>query len=100
TDRTYAELATELGADAAHLPAVYAALGLPEPRPDDRPRVDEAALVIAFIRLWSLGAPTGAAHVRVARQIGDGTRRIAESWLDVWDEGALPDPTTQGGPTA
>jgi adenylate cyclase len=99
TDRTYAELAADLGADATHLPAVYAALGLPEPGPDDRPRVDEAELVVEFVRLWSLVDPTGAAHVRVARQIGDGTRRMAEGWLDVWDEVALPDPTTQGAPT-
>jgi adenylate cyclase len=99
TEQTYADLAAAIGDDAAHLPAVYAALGLPEPRPGDHPRTDEAELVLGFVRLWSLVDPTGAAHIRVARQIGDGTRRIAEGWLDVWDETALPDPTTQGAPT-
>ena len=99
TARTYDELVAALGPDAAHLPAVYAALGLPEPDPDARPRVDEAELILDFIRLWSLVDPSGAAHARVARQIGDATRRIAESWLDVWDEVARPDPTTQGAPT-
>jgi adenylate cyclase len=99
TDRTYADLAADLGDDAAHLPAVYAALGVPEPQPGDHPRADEAELVLEFVRLWSLVDPTGTAHVRVARQIGDGTRRIAEGWLDVWDETAKPDPTTQGAPT-
>jgi class 3 adenylate cyclase len=43
--------------------------------------------------------PTGEAHARVARLVGDGTRRIAEGWLDVWDEKALPDATSQGAPT-
>jgi len=99
TDPTYAELTAGLGDDVAHLPAVYAALGLPEPQPGDHPRADEAELIVEFVRLWSLVDPTGAAHVRVARQIGDGTRRIAEGWLDVWDEVAQPDPTTQGAPT-
>lgn len=99
TERTYADLAAAMGDDAVHLPAVYAALGLPEPGPGDHPRADEAELVVGFVRLWSLVDPSGAAHIRVARQIGDGTRRIAEGWLDVWDETALPDPSTQGAPT-
>jgi len=42
TEQTFAELAASLGASAALLPAVYAALGLPEPEPDDHLRVDEA----------------------------------------------------------
>ena len=99
TAATYAEIAAGLGPDADHLAAVYAALALPEPQPADHPREDEVEIVVEFVRLWSLVDPTGAAHVRVARQIGDGTRRIAEGWLDVWDEFARPDPTTQGAPT-
>jgi class 3 adenylate cyclase len=99
TSGRYADLAAELGSDAAHLPGVYAAFALPEPDPDDHPRVDEADAVRDFVRLWSLVDPTGTAHVRVARQIGDATRRIAEGWLDVWDEVAQPGPTTQGAPT-
>src|SRR4029453_17851968 len=87
------------GTGAVHLPGVYAALGLPEPDPDDHPRVDEADAVRDFVRLWSLVDPSGTAHVRVARQIGDATRRIAEGWLDVWDEVAQPGPRTQGAPT-
>jgi adenylate cyclase len=99
TAEPYSDLVAELGADARHLPAVYAALGLPEPDPGARPRVDEVDVVRDFIRLWSLVDPTGRAHVRVARLVGDSTRRIAEGWLDVWDEIAQPGPTTQGGPT-
>lgn len=99
TRETQAEIAARSGPDAPNVAAVYAALGLPEPAPDAHPRVDEAALIGEFIRIWSLVDPSGRAHVRVARQIGDGTRRIAEGWLDVWDEFARPDPTTQGAPT-
>ena len=99
TGRTHQELLAALGPDAAILPAVYAALGLPEPEPDDHPREDEARLMSEFIELWGLVDPTGDAHLRVARMVGEGTRRIAEGWLDTWDEVALPGPTTQGGPT-
>jgi len=99
TSEPYRAIVADLGDDAAMLPVVYAGLGLPEPEPGDHPRVDEANLVAKFIRLWSLVDPSGAAHARVARLVGDGTRRIAEGWLDVWDEVAKPDATTQGGPT-
>jgi adenylate cyclase len=99
TSERYADLVVALGDDAVHLPAVYAALALPEPGPDDHPRIDEVDAVREFVRLWSLVDPSGAAHVRVARQIGDATRRIAEGWLDVWDDVAQPGPTTQGAPT-
>ncbi len=99
TTESYAEITSRLGSDGVHLASVYAALGLPEPAPGDHLRVDEATLIEQFVGLWSLVDPTGAAHARVARLIGDGTRRIADGWLDVWDEVALPGPTTQGGPT-
>ncbi|MFL5668278.1 MAG: adenylate/guanylate cyclase domain-containing protein [Chloroflexota bacterium] len=97
--QSYGELAATLGEDARHLASVYSALGIPEPQPDDHPRLDEAEVVLDYVRLWSLVDPTGAAHVRVARFVGDGSRRIAEGWLDVWDETAMPDATTQGAPT-
>jgi class 3 adenylate cyclase len=99
TEGTYGELARSLGDDAGLLPAVYAALGLPEPEPDDHPRVDEAQLIGAYIRTWSTIDPSGTAHVRVARLFGDGGRRIAEGTLDVWDEVARPDASSQGAPT-
>ena len=60
--------------DPASVSAVYTALGLPEPAPDDRPRADEAALIEEFVRIWSLVDETGGAQVRMARMIGDGTR--------------------------
>jgi adenylate cyclase len=99
TTESYDDIAASLGDQASLLPAVYAGLGLPEPEPTDHPRIDEAELVTSFVRLWSLVDPTGEAHARVARLLGDGTRRIAEGWLDVWDEKARPDAASQGAPT-
>jgi adenylate cyclase len=99
TAERYADLIASLGDAASALPAVYAALGIPEPEPDDHPRADEIEILTGFVRLWYSVDPTGEANVRVARQVGDATRRIAEVWLDVWDEVAQPDPTTQGAPT-
>jgi adenylate cyclase len=99
TAKRYADLIASLGDAASVLPAVYAALGIPEPEPDDHPRADEIEILTAFVGLWYSVDPTGEANVRVARQVGDATRRIAEVWLDVWDEVARPDATTQGAPT-
>ena len=99
TTESYGEIASSLGEHADFLPAIYAGLGLPEPEPTDHPRVDEAELVTSFVRLWSLVDPTGEAHTRAARLMGDGMQRIAEGWLDVWDEKAQPDSTSQGAPT-
>ena len=99
TAESYAELAASLGDSAELLPSVYAAFGIPEPEPGDHPRIDEAEIITGFVRLWSVVDSGGEAHVRVARLVGDATRRIAEGWLDVWDEVAQPSPTTQGAPT-
>ena len=99
TAERYADLIASLGEAASVLPAVYAALGMPEPEPDDHPRADEIEILTGFVELWSSVDPSGKANVRVARQVGDATRRIAEVWLDVWDEVARPDATTQGAPT-
>jgi adenylate cyclase len=97
--RSYAEFVASLGDRGEHLHAVYAALGLPEPLPTDRLRTDEEELVGGFVELWSAVDPTGEAHARVARLIGDATRRVAEGWLDVWDATARPDHRSQGAPT-
>ncbi len=99
SEPTYAELAASLGATARILPAAYAAFGLPEPEPDAHPRAAEVDAILAFAQLWSLVDPSGESTVRTARLIGDATRRIAEGTLDVWDEVARPDATTEGAPT-
>ncbi len=96
---TYAELAASLGASSGRLAAVYAALELPEPRPADRLREDEAALIREFVTTWASVDPEGGADARVARLAGEGVRRFAEGWLDLWDLHARPSPASQGAPT-
>jgi adenylate cyclase len=97
--QTYAELAASLGASSGRLAAVYAALELPEPGPADRLREDEAALIREFVTTWAAVDPEGGADARVARLAGEGVRRFAEGWLDLWDLHARPSPASQGAPT-
>jgi adenylate cyclase len=96
---THRELEASLGSLASRLGPVHTALGLAEPAPDTPVRADEAAILGDFVRLWGSVDPTGGADVRVARIAGEGTRRLAEGWLDQWDEHARPTPTSQGAPS-
>jgi adenylate cyclase len=95
---THGDLEASLGPLADRLGLVHAALGLAEPAPDTPVRADEAALLTDFVRLWASVDPDGGADVRVARIAGEGMRRLAEGWLDQWDEHARPTPTSQGAP--
>jgi adenylate cyclase len=97
--KTYAEFAASLGPSSGRLAAVYAALELPEPGPADRLREDEAALIREFVTTWASVDPKGGADARVARLAGEGVRRFAEGWLDLWDLHARPSPASQGAPT-
>jgi class 3 adenylate cyclase len=96
---TYAELVASLGPSSARLAAVYAALELPEPGSADRLREDEAAIIREFVTTWASVDPAGGADARVARLAGEGVRRFAEGWLDLWDLHARPSPASQGAPT-
>ena len=101
TERTssYGEVVDALGPAGGRLGPVYAAMGLPEPT-DDRPvRADEARIVSDFTRTWAQVDPAGGADVRIARLAADGMRRIAETWLDLWDAHARPTPGSMGAPT-
>jgi adenylate cyclase len=96
---TYEQVATALGPAGDRLGQVYAAMGLPEPAPDAHLRADEARILADFTRLWTNVAPGGDADVRVARLAGDGLRRLAEGWLDLWDAHARPTPASMGAPS-
>ena len=96
---TYEQVANALGPAGDRLGQVYAAMGLPEPAPDARLRADEARILADFTRLWTDVAPGGDADVRVARLAGDGLRRLAEGWLDLWDAHARPTPASMGAPS-
>jgi adenylate cyclase len=95
---TYAELRDELGPLGDRLPAVFAAFGLPEPAPEHHLRVDEEAVVRGFVEIWQVADPGGDSDVRIARLAGETSRRLAETWLDVWDATAQPALASQGAP--
>jgi hypothetical protein len=99
SERTYGEVVASLGPAGARLASIYAALGLTEPSPTARLRVDEEAVVTGFAEIWANVDPGGDADVRVARIAGESSRRLNEGWLDVWDETARPQLQTQGGAT-
>jgi hypothetical protein len=98
SDRTYAEVLASLGPVGDRLHAIYAALGLSEPAPDSHLRTDEEAVIVGFAEIWADADPGGEADVRIARIAGDASRRLNESWLDVWDETAQPQLRSQGSP--
>jgi adenylate cyclase len=83
SSRTYAEFAASLGESAADLPVVYAAFGLPEPRPDSRLREDEEEVLKKFFEAWgSFGDRE--MLVRAARLNGEGVRRIVGSVVGLY----------------
>ncbi len=95
---TYAELRAELGPRGDRVPAVFAAFGLPEPAPEQHLRVDEEAVIRGFVEIWHIADPGGDSDVRIARLAGETSRRLAETWLDVWDATAQPALASQGAP--
>jgi adenylate cyclase len=84
--RTFTELVASLGeATGASLPALYQALGLPEPDPTSSIDTNEEALWEAFFEGWGL-APDEETPLRAARLMADGTRLIALGWPKLLEE--------------
>jgi len=98
TGRTYGELAASRGEAGRSLGAMYAAFGLPEPDMETHLSREEEAVVGEFLEIWTGLNPAPDAPVRGARIVGEGVRRIVESYLDAWDElaatGAPKEPGT------
>jgi adenylate cyclase len=96
--RTYGELVASRGEAGRSLGAMYAAFGLPEPDAATRLSREEEAVVGEFLDIWTGLSPAPDAPVRGARIVGEGMRRIVESYLDAWDElaatGAPAEPRT------
>ena len=84
--RTYGELVASRGKAGQSLGAMYAAFGLPEPDAATRLSREEEAVVGEFLDIWTGLSPAADAPVRGARILGEGMRRIVESYLDAWDE--------------
>ena len=85
SSRTFAEFMATAGPRASLLPAVYAALGLPEPDPSSPIHTDEEERLQRFLEGWG-PAQSDETLVRAARLIAEGTRMVTLGWGDLLDE--------------
>jgi class 3 adenylate cyclase len=85
SERTFEEFQSTAGPRASLLPAVYAALGLPEPDPASRIHADEEERLRLFLEGWSL-TTSDDALIRAARLIAEGTRTATMGWGQLLDE--------------
>src|SRR5919106_3197308 len=83
--RTYEAFARSLGSRAGLLPALYAAMGLPEPSPESHLRTDEEGLIQKFLEAWKQ-AGDEETYSRAARMAGEGARTVSEGWVDLFVE--------------
>ena len=51
-----------------------------------------------YLEIWHIADPDGDSDLRIARLAGETSRRLAETWLDVWDATARPALASQGAP--
>jgi adenylate cyclase len=85
SNRTFAEFMASAGPRASLLPAVYAALGLPEPDPSSPIRTDDEERLQRFLEGWD-SAESDETLLRAARLIAEGTRMATQGWGDLFDE--------------
>ncbi|MGH2655237.1 MAG: adenylate/guanylate cyclase domain-containing protein [Actinomycetota bacterium] len=85
SEQTFAGYMSRAGPKAALLPAVYVAMGLPEPDPSSRIHADEEERLRRFLEGWSL-APSDETLIRAARLIAEGTRVATMGWGELLDE--------------
>jgi adenylate cyclase len=83
--RTFAEFMATAGPRASLLPAVYMALGLPNPDPARPIHTDEEERLQRFLQGWS-PAQTDDTLIRAARLIAEGTRMATVGWGELIDE--------------
>ena len=83
--RTFAQFMATAGPRASLLPAVYTALGLPEPDPSQPIPTDEEDRLQRFLEGWG-PAQSDETLVRAARLIAEGTRMVTLGWGDLLDE--------------
>jgi adenylate cyclase len=93
SERTFAEFMAGVGPRGSLLPAVYAALGLPEPASSSPISTDEEDRLQQFLRGWG-SVPSDDTLIRAARLIAEGARMAAQGWSDLIDE-QLVDPARE-----
>lgn len=77
SDRTFAEIAEEMGVPFASLERTYVAFGLPRPAPDEHVREEDLAVITIVPILFGAGVDEGDV-LRLARVWGDSVRRVAQ----------------------
>lgn len=77
SDRTFAEVAGEIGVPFTTLERIYVAFGLPRPDPDERVREEDLQVVGTLPVLFGAGVEEGDV-LRMARVWGDSARRVAQ----------------------
>jgi adenylate cyclase len=85
SSRTFAEFVATAGPGAEKLPAIYSALGLPQPDPNEPITTDEEDRLKQFLDGWRL-APGEDTMFRAARLIAEGTRMAIQGWVDLIGE--------------
>ena len=77
SDRTFAEVADEMGVPFASLERTYVAFGLPRPASDEHVREEDLAVITIVPILFGAGVDEGDV-LRLARVWGDSVRRVAQ----------------------
>jgi adenylate cyclase len=85
SNRTFGEFVSTTGPRATELPAVYAALGLPEPEGSSQIPAAEEERLRRFMEAWRL-APSDETLIRAARLVAEGTRLATMGWAHLFDE--------------
>ncbi len=89
--QSYGQFSRSLGETGELLPAIYLAMGFPEPSPDHILRKDEEEILRELVATW--GNADGDAVVRAARLIGEPARLVSEGWTRLYVE-KISDPLT------
>jgi adenylate cyclase len=85
SSHTYAELCEELGLPFDLIDRIYAGFGLRRPKPDERVREDDLAIVSGLPLLFEAGLTEGEV-LRAARVWGEGPRRVAQHQVHSFHE--------------
>jgi adenylate cyclase len=77
SDRTFAEVAEQIGVPFATLERIYVAFGLPQPRPEELVRSEDLETIRMLPVLFGVGVAEDEV-LRLARVWGDSARRVAQ----------------------
>jgi adenylate cyclase len=85
---TYEEFKRSIGRIALRLPAIYAAMGLPEPEAAAVLRTDEEEILTEFLAVWGESSDEEAL-TRAARLVGEPARMVSYGWVELYYESTV-----------